>query len=328
MLIDSFGRQITYLRISLTTNCNLKCVYCMPPDGIPVAQSEELLSNDEIVSIVRSAAGEGLRRVRLTGGEPLLRKGLVSLVCELAAIQGIEEITMTTNAILLERMASSLAKAGLKRVNVSLDTLDAEKFRRITRGGCLDRVYKGITTAERAGLQPIKINTVVVRGMNDGELRDFANLSVDHSWNIRFIELMPFGNSKDWGAGFPPADQRYYSLQEMHKDLAAFNLQPADTPPGNGPARTFRIPGALGTVGFISPVGEHFCESCDRLRLTADGSLRPCLLNDNEVPVREILREGESVIPALHKSLACKPQAHALIEGNLPNLRRMVQIGG
>lgn len=300
----------------------------MPPEGISVTQGDELLTNEEIVTLVRSAASEGLRRVRLTGGEPLLRKGLVSLVRELAAIQGIEEVTMTTNAMLLERMASPLAEAGLKRVNISLDTLDSENFRRITRGGRLDRVFKGIAAAEKVGLRPIKINTVVVRGMNDGELPDLARLSADHPWHIRFIELMPIGNAEDWGPGFPAADQRYLSVQEVHEQLAALNLQPADTPCGIGPARTFRIPGALGTVSFISPLGEHFCESCNRLRLTADGSLRPCLLYEAEVPVRDALRKGGSVIPALHESLVRKPKGHEILQGYLPNQRRMVQIGG
>lgn len=328
MLIDPYGRQITYLRISLTSNCNLRCVYCMPANGIPVTQSDELLTNGEIVTFVRSAAAEGLKQVRLTGGEPLLRKGLISLVHELAAIPGIQEVTMTTNAMLLERMACSLAKAGLKRVNISLDTLDTEKYCRITRGGRLDRVFKGIAAAEEAGLLPIKINTVVVRGLNDDELPNLARLSADHPWHIRFIELMPVGNGEDWGIGFPPADQRYFSVKEMHQRLAALNLQPGDTPHGNGPARTFRILGGLGTVGFISPLGEHFCENCNRLRLTADGFLRPCLLHDAEVPVRDASREGESAITVLHEALARKPQGHEILHGCLPSQRRMAQIGG
>jgi cyclic pyranopterin phosphate synthase len=300
----------------------------MPPDGIPVAESDELLNNEEIVALVRSAASEGIRRVRLTGGEPLLRKGLVSLVRELAAIHGIEEVAMTTNAMLLEHMAYSLAEAGLKRVNISLDTLDSEKFHFITRGGRLERVFKGIAAAEKAGLNPMKINTDVVRGLNDDELPALVRLSLKHPWHIRFIELMPVGNAQDWVLGFPPADQRYFSVQEMHKKLASFNLQPANTPHGNGPARTFNIPGAMGTVGFISPLGEHFCETCNRLRLTADGSLRPCLLNEFEVPVRDALREGESVIPAIYESLARKPHGHEILHGYMPNQRRMVQIGG
>jgi cyclic pyranopterin phosphate synthase len=328
MLIDYFGRQITYLRISLTTNCNLRCVYCMPPGGIPVAQSNELLTNDEIVSIVRSAAAEGLQRVRLTGGEPLLRKELVSLVRDLAAVQGIQEVTLTTNGMHLERMAASLAEAGLKRVNISLDTLDAEKFRRVTRGGRIDRVFKGIAAAEEAGLLPIKINTVVVRGLNDGELLDLARLSENHPWYIRFIELMPVGNKDDWGSGFPTVGQRYFPVREMRERLAALNLLPVDTPHGSGPARTFRIPGAPGTVGFISPLGDHFCESCNRLRLTADGALRPCLLYEDEVPVRDALREGGEVIQALRKALACKPQGHALLKSSSTSQSSMAQIGG
>jgi cyclic pyranopterin phosphate synthase len=300
----------------------------MPPNGIPLVQNEELLTNDEIVSVVRSAAAEGLQRVRLTGGEPLLRKGVVSLVSKLVEIKGIEEVTMTTNAMLLERMASSLAEAGLKRVNISLDTLDTEKYYRITRGGHLAKVFKGIAAAEKVNLLPIKINTVVLRGLNDSELLDLAHLSLDHPWQIRFIELMPIRNSDDWGAGFPPIDQRFFSVQEMREQLSALNLLPADMPHGNGPARTFRIPGGLGTVGFISPLGEHFCENCNRLRLTADGFLRPCLLHDSEVPLLDALREGESVIPALHESLARKPHRHEILHGYLPSQRRMIQIGG
>jgi cyclic pyranopterin phosphate synthase len=300
----------------------------MPPSGIPTVPTDEMLTNDEIVSFVRSAAAEGLQRVRLTGGEPLLRKDLVKLVRELAVVPGIQEVTLTTNGILLERMAASLAEAGLERVNISLDTLHAEKYQRITRGGRIDRVFKGIAAVEEAGLTPIKINTVVVRGLNDDELYDIATLSIDHSWHIRFIELMPIGNSNDWGGGFPPADQRYISVQEMREKIANLNLQPADTLSGNGPARTFHIPGALGTVGFISPLGKHFCETCNRLRLTADGSLRPCLLHEDEVPVRDALRVDDSVIPALHEALTCKPQGHEILDGCLPSQRRMVQIGG
>ncbi len=328
MLTDPFGRPITYLRISLTPRCNLRCVYCMPAAGLPAPEKGELLTNEEIAELVRAAARQGVRRVRLTGGEPLLRRGLVDLVRRIAATPGIEEVSLTTNAMLLAKKAVALAAAGLSRVNISLDTLDPEKFRRITRGGRIQRVFDGISAAEEHGLTPIKLNTVVVRGLNDDELPALARLTLEHPWHVRFIELMPVGNAQDWGPGFPAADQRYFSVQEMHQKLAAYNLQPAEAPRGNGPARTFRIPGAAGTVGFISPLGEHFCAACNRLRLTADGNLRPCLLMDEEINVRDALRNGEDVTPWLWQAVARKPEGHELLLQHYPQTRRMVQIGG
>ena len=328
MLTDPFGRPITYLRISLTPRCNLRCVYCMPAAGLPAPEKGELLTNEEIAELVRAAARQGVRRVRLTGGEPLIRRGLVDLVRRIAATPGVEEVSLTTNAMLLAKKAAALAAAGLSRVNISLDTLDPEKFRRITRGGQIQRVFDGISSAEEHGLTPIKLNTVVVRGLNDDELPALARLTLEHPWHVRFIELMPVGNAQDWGPGFPAADQRYFSVQEMHQKLAAYNLQPAEAPRGNGPARTFRIPGAAGTVGFISPLGEHFCAACNRLRLTADGNLRPCLLMDEEINVRDALRNGEDVTPWLWQAVARKPEGHELLLQHYPQTRRMVQIGG
>ncbi len=328
MLTDRFGRPITYLRISLTPRCNLRCVYCMPAEGLPAPQAGDLLSNEEILDFVRLAAQQGIRRVRLTGGEPLIRRGVVELVRGIASTPGIEEVSLTTNAMLLAKKAAALAEAGLKRVNVSLDTLDAEKFRRITRGGQIERVFAGIAAAQKHGLTPIKINTVVVRGLNDDELSALAHLTVENPWHIRFIELMPVGNAQDWGPGFPAHGERYLSVQEMHSQLAHLNLQPAETPRGNGPARTFRIPGALGTVGFISPLGEHFCETCNRLRLTADGTLRPCLLMDDEIAIKERLRVGMDVSPQLLEAVSLKPEGHELLLKHYPEARRMVQIGG
>lgn len=328
MLTDSFGRPITYLRISLTPRCNLRCVYCMPPEGIPDSPSGGLLTNEEITAFVRAAANQGICKIRLTGREPLIRRGVVELVRKIAATPGIEEVSLTTNAMLLAKKAASLAAAGLTRVNISLDTLDAEKFRRITRGGQIERLFDGIAAAEAYGLTPIKINTVVVRGLNDDELPDLAQLSMVYPWHIRFIELMPVGNAQSWGAGFPAPDNRYLSVQEMKAQLSNLHLEPASAPTGNGPARTFRIPGAPGTVGFISPLGEHFCENCNRLRLTADGSLRPCLLMDDEISVRADLSNEHALKAQILQAATLKPQGHELIKEHYPEARRMAQIGG
>ncbi|GAB4421135.1 MAG: GTP 3',8-cyclase MoaA [Anaerolineales bacterium] len=327
MLTDPFGRNITYLRISLTDRCNLRCVYCLPERNIDWLKREDLLSADEIVRVVEAAADLGVQKIRLTGGEPLVRPDALEIVSRIASTPGIREVSITTNAMLLEKMAQPLAEAGLTRVNVSLDTLDPEKFHRITRFGGIDRVWRGLQAAQDAGLTPLKINTVVVRGVNDDELLSLARLSVENPWHIRFIELMPVGNQQSWGAGFPDVD-RYFSIREMHECLAPLDMQPDSAPVGNGPARTFRIPHALGTVGFISPVGEHFCENCNRLRLTADGRLRACLLLDREIPVRETLRSGGDLKALLQAATDQKPRGHELELNHLPEARRMAQIGG
>ena len=257
-LTDRFGRPITYLRISVTDRCNLRCVYCLPETGVEWQPRETQLSAEEIARITEAAAHGGVTRIRLTGGEPLVRPDILEIVRHLASIPGIEEVSLTTNAMLLARLAQPLASAGLKRVNISLDTLDADKFKRITRGGEIDRLWRGIAAAENAGLAPLKLNTVVMNGLNADELPALAHLTIEHPWHIRFIELMPVGNAQNWGEGFPVLPDRYIPVQEMQARLAGFDLQPIATPVGNGPARTFHIPDALGTVGFISPLGEHF----------------------------------------------------------------------
>lgn len=328
MLIDPFGRSITYLRISVTDRCNLRCVYCMPKNGIQWQPRADQLSVEEIVRVVEATAQGGVKRVRLTGGEPLVHPQIVEIVRRLASIQGIEEVSLTTNAMLLEQLAAPLADAGLKRLNISLDTLDAEKFKRITRGGKIDRVWKGIAAAERAHLAPLKLNTVIVGGLNADELPALARLTIENEWHVRFIEVMPIGNAQDWGEGFPVSDERYVSVQEMHIKLSTFSLQPETAPVGNGPARTFRIPGALGTVGFISPLGDHFCNQCNRLRLTADGFLRPCLLIDREISIKDVLRSGGSLDTVFEQAVALKPEGHELLVHHYPETRRMAQIGG
>jgi len=300
----------------------------MPSDGILWQARETQLSADEIISVVNCVAKEGVAHVRLTGGEPLVHPDIIKIVSGLVSTPGIEEVSLTTNAMLLERLAQPLADAGLKRVNISLDTLDAEKFWRITRGGRIEQVWRGVEAAEQAGLTPIKFNTVVVNGLNADEIPALASLSIESPWHIRFIELMPVGNQQDWGEGFPVASDRYLSLQEMEASLSYLDLQPVSTPVGNGPSRTYRIPGALGTVGFISPLGEHFCQHCNRLRLTADGFLRPCLLLDGEINICEALRSGQPIMPLIQKAVDAKPKGHELTEHHYPELRRMAQIGG
>jgi cyclic pyranopterin phosphate synthase len=325
--LDNFNRPISYLRISVTDRCNLRCVYCMPPEGVPCRSHEEILRYEEIELIVRAAASIGISKVRLTGGEPLVRLGFVELVRMLARIPGIDDLAMTTNGTLLARYTAELAQAGLKRVNVSLDTLQPERFRQITRRGDLAAVFEGIAAAKEAGLVPVKINTVVVRGLNDDEAVDFARLTLEEDWHVRFIELMPLGTNIAW------AGDGYVSMGEVRHRIkdALGELVPAKERFGNGPARYYRLPGAVGTIGFISPVSEHFCYQCNRLRLTADGRLRPCLLSDYEMDLRTPLRQGAGLTEVrelLIRSIGAKPERHHLDESISPRERAMSEIGG
>jgi cyclic pyranopterin phosphate synthase len=329
LLFDSFGRQITYLRISVTDRCNFRCVYCMPPTGVPYLPHERIMRYEEIAAFVEVAARQGIRKVRITGGEPLVRADLSRLVEMIANIEGIEDISLTTNGILLEKYARPLAAAGLKRVNISLDTLNAEKFARITRGGELEKVLRGIAAAEEVGLMPIKINTVIMRGINDDELIELAKLTLSHAWNLRFIELMPIENQQPWGEGFPPPEDIFMPVSEVMALLKPLGLHPVNVPGDSGPALPYRLEGGIGTVGFISPLTEqHFCQRCNRIRLTADGNLRPCLMSDLEIPVLPALRSGQSVLPLLLEAVNRKPAAHRLTNHITPNGRCMIQIGG
>lgn len=328
MLVDRWGRQITYLRISVTDRCNLRCVYCMPPEGIQLQAHEDILRYEEIAEVVRAAAQEGVREVRLTGGEPLTRPNLPALVGMLSNIPGIEDISLTTNALLLERFAFPLAEAGLKRVNISLDTIRPERFAIITRGGSFEQAWRGILAAEQAGLKPLKINVVAMRGINDDEFLDLARLSVDHPWQVRFIEIMPVRNEAAWGDGFPNSIQAFIPIHEIKERLASLDLQPINGKSGSGPAREYVIAGGQGRIGFIAPVSEHFCGECNRLRLTADGCLRPCLLSDLEIPIRASLRSGEPVLPLIQQAVMMKPLEHELEQNHRPLTRCMIQIGG
>jgi cyclic pyranopterin phosphate synthase len=324
-LSDSFQRPINYLRISVTDRCNLRCVYCMPQEGITLMSHYDILSYEEIFTLVKAAAELGINKVRLTGGEPLVRAGLPDLVRMLASIETIDDISLTTNGILLAQHAAELKEASLQRVNVSLDTLKPERFRQITRCGDLADTLKGIEVAGAIGLNPVKINMVVMAGVNDDELPDFASKTVNDGWHVRFIELMPTN-------GDEPVNSKLVSVSEMRKRIESMgNLEPWKVEVGNGPAKYFRLPGASGTIGFITPVTEHFCYQCNRLRLTADGKLRLCLLNEDEIDLREPLRGGASVAELknlIEKAIASKPEGHRLAEGNRHNGRPFSQVGG
>jgi cyclic pyranopterin phosphate synthase len=328
MLIDSLGRQITYLRVSVTDRCNSRCVYCLPPDGVQWKTHDEILRYEEIAEIVRIMAGEGVHAVRLTGGEPLVRPHLPVLVEMLAAIPGIDDISLTTNGLLLEKQAKSLAQAGLKRINVSLDTLKPELFHRITRVGDFDQVMRGLETAENCGLAPIKINMVVMRWINENEITAMARLSLTHPWDIRYIELMPIGNLSPWGDGFPAPKSMYYPIQEIRDQLEPLGLEPVREKSGNGPAQEYQLRGGLGRIGLIAAIGEAFCGNCNRLRLTADGFLRPCLMSNVEFNIKEALRSGQPILPLIQQTVQAKPLGHELAHRPAPEGRCMMQIGG
>ena len=324
-LSDSFQRPINYLRISVTDRCNLRCIYCMPEDGVPLITHDDILTYEEIHTVVEGAARLGITKVRITGGEPLVRADLSKLIEMLARIDTIDDISLTTNGTLLARYAAEMKQAGLCRVNISLDTLQPDKFARITRHGNLDDVLQGIEAANRAGLSPVKINTVVMAGINDDELLDFAAKTINEGWHVRFIELMPLAGEEITAAQF-------ISVNEIKRRLETLgNLEPCLVSAGNGPAKYFRYPEADGTIGFITPVSEHFCFQCNRLRLTADGRLRPCLLSDKEIDLRKPLRSSAS--PAeleelIKEAIASKPKGHHLATGFVPKDRPFSQVGG
>ncbi len=323
---DAFGRQMTYLRISLTDRCNFRCVYCMPALGMKFQPRAELLTDEELLRAVSLCAELGFTKLRLTGGEPTIRPRLVDLVRAMKAFPGIEEISMTTNALLLGRLAEPLAAAGLDRVNVSIDTLDPERFTAMTRGGRLDLVWKGIEAADAAGLTPIKLNTVVVKGQNDHEVGEMAALSLDRPWQVRFLEIMPLeGVGAVHDEGLVTSEETQARLEARFGPLEPVATDPAD------PARLWRVPGAAGTIGFISPVSAPFCAACNRVRLTADGKLRLCLLRPDEVDLRDLMRAGaddDAIRAQLRGGIWRKPWGHGLAEGERHTGRGMSQIGG
>jgi len=332
--IDPFGRRIDYLRISVTDRCNFRCIYCMPPEGIEQKSHDEILSLEEITAFVRRAALHGIKRIRITGGEPLIRLGVPGFIRTLHEIGGIEEISLTTNGTLLPRYADELREAGLARVNISLDTLDAEAFRTITRRGELADALKGIDVALARGFDPVKINVVVMRSL-DQDLFAFARLSVDRPLHVRFIEYMPIGASSGCdGCGWNPeevitSDEVIEHISDKGRKAGLGPLLEVprdDVPIGAGPARYYTFADAVGTVGVIAPLSNHFCHSCNRLRLTADGMLRPCLFSDTEFDTRSILRSGDeqALDAVIARAIQLKPEGNSFHATE----RSMSRIGG
>ncbi len=327
-LIDPQNRRIDYLRVSVTDRCNLSCVYCKPRGMMRVLPHSGILRYEEIHRIVTLAAGLGISHVRITGGEPLARRGLLPFIASLRDIAGLDDISITTNGLLLEENAEGLREAGIGRLNVSLDTLHPDRFEEITGSDAWDRVWKGIEKAVTCGFTPIKINVVPIRGVNDDEVRDFAKLTLDSGLHVRFIELMPLGagDCKDSKAAVPSAEIR----AEIERSFGP--LEPAQKGLGAGPARNFRLRGGKGVIGFISPMSQHFCGTCRRLRLTADGKIRPCLLSDTEIDVKSPLRGGcgdEELVRLLQAALEIKPERHYIAEARSGCFERtMSRIGG
>jgi GTP 3',8-cyclase len=326
-MADAFNRPITYLRVSVTDKCNLRCVYCMPESGLPWLRRDELLSYEEIVEIVRAAAGAGVRAIRLTGGEPLVRRNLDRLVAGIASIGGIEDIALSTNAVLLEEQLPALIAAGLRQINVSLDTLDAQRFEVIARRPGLANVLRGIDAAIAAGLRPVKINCVVMRGQNDDEIPAFAQMTKERAVYVRFIEVMPVHENLALQAG------TYVSSGEILERVASIgDIRPVDGPPGNGPARYFAFDGAPGAVGVISPLSHDYCDRCNRVRLSADGRLRLCLFGDQHLDLRTPLRNGastEELSGLFRAGMAIKPERHHLKLGEASSrMRAFSEIGG
>jgi cyclic pyranopterin phosphate synthase len=324
-LLDQFGRRIEYLRISVTDRCNFRCSYCMPLEGLPWLPKGDILSYEEIAEVVRQLAPMGLRRVRITGGEPTIRPQLATLVRMLRATPAVEDIALSTNGVRLPALARELADAGLDRVNMSSDSLKPDRIATIARRDLKFDPVLAAEAAQSAGLSPIKLNVVVMRGINDDEVLDFARLTVARPWHVRFIELMPVGEM-----AMLSDDHVVPSDEVLSRVSAAFGtLEPVAGPArGNGPAAYHRLPGGLGSIGVITPMTHTYCGSCNRVRLTADGRLRTCLFGDHEVDLRTPLRAGLPLEPFVRRALAEKPEAHALLARRVGGLRALSQVGG
>ena len=325
MMIDGYGRKINYLRLSVTDRCNLRCRYCMPEGGIPLLPHGGILRYEELLLVARTAVILGIEKIRVTGGEPLVRKGILGFLSRLSEIPGLRQLVLTTNGLLLDEMAEPLKDAGVQRLNISLDSLVPENFRRITRGGDVSRVLSGIAAAERAGF-PIKLNMVVMRGVNDHEVVEFAALTLDKAYTVRFIEFMPSGGEEgEWRSHVVPGREilervaKRYPFEEISRRQLA------------GPAKEFRIPGAAGTIGVITPISGHFCGECNRIRVTASGMAKGCLFSQEEIDLKPLLRADGA--PGLEEALLgivhCKPGKHPL-GSDEPGTRplRMSRVGG
>lgn len=317
-MIDRFGRDITYLRVSVTDRCNFRCQYCMPHDGVKTMAHEDLLSFEEMFMVIHHFVSIGVKKVRLTGGEPLVRKGVLGFIQSLSRINKLEDIALTTNGALLKSMAADLKRSGLHRVNVSLDTMNPDRFPQLTRGGNFQDVLDGINEARSVGLK-VKLNCVLNKEVNIDEIKDFVMLSRDWNLDVRFIELMPIGENVEY------AINNYVSTQEVLRRCP--ELVSIDTIDPSSPARYYQLPNAIGKVGLISPLSCNFCGDCNRLRLTPDGKLKPCLHNDLEIDLRTPLRNGENIMPLILEAIQVKPEKH-LLDQHKTILRQMSQIGG
>lgn len=333
-LMDNWGREISYLRVSITDRCNYRCIYCKPEEQFEFIPHEEILRYEEIVDIIEEAVNLGVTKVRITGGEPLARKGVVDFIKKLREIKKLEDISLTTNGFFLSEYAEKLKDAGLNRVNISLDSLQEEKYKRITRGGSLEKALKGVDSALKAGLLPIKINTVLIRGTNDDEVEDFVRLTWGKPLNIRFIEFMPSGEElKD------NYRDKFISVLEIKESLAEkYSFRPIDINSGNGPAKYYQIKGGQGTIGFITALSQHFCKTCNRMRLTSEGKLRPCLFSNMEVDIKQAIRNAKTDDKIIRRkitrsniveAISIKPEGHRLNEkfSNRDSFK-MSKIGG
>ena len=322
-LIDGSGRKINYLRISVTDKCNFRCLYCMPEEGLQWLPKSEILSYEEIADVVRQLLPLGVTRLRITGGEPLIRPDLEELIAQLKAIDGIEDIALSTNGVHLPRLARTLRGAGLDRVNLSADSLRPDRIAKIARRSLGFDPIVAATAAQDAGLSPIKINVVVMRGINDDEIEDFARLTLDHPWHVRFIELMPVGDMRDVTfEHIVPSDEL------LDRISALDSLSPVAGPKGNGPAKYFSFAGAAGSVGVITPMTHTYCATCNKVRLTADGRLRTCLFGDHELDLRTPIRSGEPIARIVEQGLLEKPPEHALLQMKVGGLSALSQVGG
>lgn len=322
-LIDGSGRRIDYLRISVTDKCNFRCLYCMPEEGLQWLPKSDLLTYEEITDVVRQMLPLGVTKLRITGGEPLIRPNLDRLISQLKAIDGIEDIALSTNGVHLPKLSVQLKNAGLDRVNLSADSLRADRIAKISRRSLGFDPIAAALAAERAGLSPVKINVVVMRGVNDDEIEDFARLTLDHPWHIRFIELMPVGEMRDvtW--------EHVVASDEILDRIAAIApLAPVGGPSGNGPAKYFAFDGASGSVGVITPMTHTYCATCNKVRLTADGRLRTCLFGDHELDLRTPLRAGVPIAGIVSAGLLEKPAEHHLLQMKVGGLRALSQVGG
>ncbi|NLM04284.1 MAG: GTP 3',8-cyclase MoaA [Clostridiales bacterium] len=318
---DTYNRRVNYMRISITDLCNLRCIYCMPEQGICKKSHDDVLSFEEITEIVKVAADLGIDKIRVTGGEPLVKNGIVEFITSISRIDGIKDIAMTTNGILLDRYIEDLKEAGLKRVNISIDSLNPERYKAITRGGDINQVLKGIRKTIELGMTPVKLNVVVVGGYNEDEVENFAKLTMDKDIEVRFIELMPLGEAAEW------AKESFVSNESIKKRIGNLIELPHKI---SSPAKYYQLPNALGKIGFINPISDHFCSECNRIRLTSDGKLKPCLHSNQEIDILKAVRTNPEVLrEVLESAILAKPQKHYLnTQGHEYVKRNMSQIGG